>query len=163
MSVLAMGRLRDVLVGVLYFGVRTLVLVNVMGRTLWLAVLWEEEFLGLMLALEKEEFLGLMLALEKEEFLGLMLVLEKEKKFLGLMLVLEKEGKKFLGWAWVFEKEDDEFLGWTWVVGEEEEGCQLKREGRKGDRRMGGKKKKVHVREREWKVKRMEGGGDNHR
>ena len=53
-----MGMLRDALVGVLYFGVRTLVLVSVMGRTLWLAVLWEEEFLGLMLALEKEEFLG---------------------------------------------------------------------------------------------------------
>ena len=112
-----MGMLRDALVGVLYFGVRTFVLVSVMGRTLWLAVLWEEEFLGLMLALEKEEFLGWTW------------VLEEGKKFLGWTWVFEKEDEKFLGWTWVVG--EVEFLGWTWVVGEEEEGCQLKTGGRK--------------------------------
>ena len=56
-SVLVKGTLRDVLVGVLYFGVRMSVLVNVTGRTLWWtwAVLWEEEFLVLMLVLEEEK------------------------------------------------------------------------------------------------------------
>ena len=129
-SVLAMGMLRDALVGVLYFGVRTLVLVNVMGRTLWLAVLWEEEFLGLMLALEKEEFLGWTWVLEEgKKCLGWTWVLEEGKKFLGWTWVFEKEDEEFLGWTWVVG--EVEFLGWTWVVGEEEEGCQLKTGGRK--------------------------------
>ena len=68
-SVLVKGTLRDAFVGVLYFGVRMSVLVSVTGRTLWWtwAVLWEEEFLVLMLALEKEEFLGGTLVLEEGE------------------------------------------------------------------------------------------------